>query len=329
MTRTIEVTTPGRIHCGLTSFGTSGRQHGGLGLMLDDVGVSLSVASAPTFQSSGPLRKRVDTFARHFASHQKLTSLPACHIEVLSTSPDHVGLGVGTQLGLAVCAGLAEWLELPWRDPQLLRAMSGRGRRSAIGTYGFLQGGLLFDAGKLPQETLGRLADRVEIPAEWRFVLVRQPEARGLAGSDESHAISELPPVPPSVTEELERLIQNEILPAARAADCDAFGSALFSYGHLAGECFAKAQGGPFATPAIETLVHRIRQLGIPGVGQSSWGPTVFAVTSCHAVAEKLVSDLQADNLYRNDEVVITKPNNSGCSVRVKLEGDQHVNDAN
>ena len=70
------------------------------------------------------------------------------------------------------------------------------------------------------------------------------------------------------------------MLPAIERADCSAFGDALYEFGRLAGECFAAAQGGPFANAFNERLVEAIRGYGVAGVGQSSWGPTVFAVVA-------------------------------------------------
>jgi predicted sugar kinase len=44
------------------------------------------------------------------------------------------------------------------------------------------------------------------------------------------------------------------------------------------GDAFAPAQGGRYASAAVADCVTRLRAAGVRGVGQSSWGPTVFAV---------------------------------------------------
>jgi len=317
MTREVAITTPARLHFGLTSLGGDGRQFGGLGMMVEGAGVSLRISQADTFAATGALADRVSDFAGTFAAYHQLPALPCCQVEVLASPPDHVGLGVGTQLGLAVVAGLSEWLGTPWRDATLLSQVSGRGQRSAIGTHGFLQGGLLLDAGKLADEPVGQLADRVELPIDWRFVLIRQPALHGLAGTAETKAMSAVPHVPLAVTKSLQQLISEKVLPAARAADWQAFSEAIYDYGHLAGECFAAAQGGPFASPAIASLVEYIRQLGYPGAGQSSWGPTVFAVATDQAAADSLVAELRQQPAYHDYVFTVTKANNSGATVDV------------
>ena len=42
---------------------------------------------------------------------------------------------------------------------------------------------------------------------------------------------------------------------------------------------FAPAQGGPYARPAVESIVRYLESRGPHGVGQSSWGPTLYAFT--------------------------------------------------
>ena len=80
------------------------------------------------------------------------------------------------------------------------------------------------------------------------------------------------------------------MLPAAAANDCDAFGESVYRYGVRAGMCFAQQQGGPFANPQLQDWVAAIRRRGVRGVGQSSWGPTLFALLPSQADAEELVT---------------------------------------
>ncbi|MCO6456660.1 MAG: hypothetical protein J5I93_15285, partial [Pirellulaceae bacterium] len=103
----VRVSAPSRLHFGLLSFGGSGRQFGGVGAMIRQPGVRLRVTAAAGFESLGPHGDRVRQVARSWAEHYRLAGLPPCVIEVNSAPPLHVGLGVGTQLGLAVAAGLS------------------------------------------------------------------------------------------------------------------------------------------------------------------------------------------------------------------------------
>ncbi len=159
-----------------------------------------------------------------------------------------------------------------------------------------------------------RLKRRLEIPADWRIVLVRAEHRRGLAGPHEADAFARLPPVPEAITRELWQITEREMLPAIERFDCDAFGEAVYQFGRLAGECFAAVQGGPYADAAIAGLVERIRNHGIRGVGQSSWGPTVFAICRSRAEAESLVEWLR--ECVERHEITIANPNNFGAVIR-------------
>ena len=64
------------------------------------------------------------------------------------------------------------------------------------------------------------------------------------------------------------------------------FGSALSELQRNVGSAFAPMQGGTYASPRSESIVAELHELGMPGVGQSSWGPTLYAF-SAFAEAEQ------------------------------------------
>jgi beta-ribofuranosylaminobenzene 5'-phosphate synthase len=65
-------------------------------------------------------------------------------------------------------------------------------------------------------------------------------------------------------------------MPAVVEADLTRFGEALEEIQRRVGEGFAPAQGGTFARPEFEVIVEAMRLEGLKGVGQSSWGPTLY-----------------------------------------------------
>jgi predicted sugar kinase len=159
------------------------------------------------------------------------------------------------------------------------------------------------------------LAHRVEIPSPWRFVLILPTSERGLAGPDEADAFDRLSAVPEEVTRELWRIVEEELLPAVQRSDCGAFGDAAYRFGRLAGECFAAVQGGPFASREIAQLIEKIRDFGVPGVGQSSWGPTVFAICSSDVEAQELKRWLTAHTEPSERKVCVANPCNQGAAI--------------
>jgi beta-ribofuranosylaminobenzene 5'-phosphate synthase len=316
MMRTVQVRAPCRLHFGLFGFGrSSGPQWGGVGLMAEPPTVNLSIEPAAKFTVSGSFAERAEQFVMAAARQWELAATPACHIHV-EAPREHTGLGVGTQLGLSIAAGLRRFLNLPPLPAEALAASVGRGRRSAVGTHGFLHGGLIVEAGKESGQQLGTLSQRVAVPAGWRFVLISPSEQRGLSGDTESDAFARLPAVPGEITQELWRLTEEEMLPAVERSDCAAFGEAVYHFGRFAGKCFASVQGGPFASDEVARLVDAIRDHGIDGVGQSSWGPTVFAIVPNEADARALADWLHTEMRLPRDTITIAGANNRGAVIR-------------
>ncbi len=307
----IRVTTGSRLHFGLIGLGADApRRFGGVGLMVERPGLSLRAEDAAAWSASGPLAERALVFARRFAESigrdrpQRLT--------VEQAPPEHVGLGTGTQLGLAVVRALAAAWNLDLTTDELARH-AGRGLRSALGVYGFEEGGFLVDGGKRDSEGLAPLLVRTSFPEEWRVILAAPVVAPGLHGPDEMRAFAELTAsaATPSQTDVLCRLVLLGLLPALADRDGPAFGAALYEFNRRVGEVFATAQGGAYAGPVVTELVDWFRRQGVCGVGQSSWGPTVFAVVN----DEERGRDL-AERLTRagNVDVVVTPARNRGAT---------------
>ena len=57
---------------------------------------------------------------------------------------------------------------IAWLTPAELAQSVGRGLRSAVGTYGFVHGGMIAERGKLPGEVISPLDARVVLPEDWR-----------------------------------------------------------------------------------------------------------------------------------------------------------------
>jgi beta-ribofuranosylaminobenzene 5'-phosphate synthase len=315
MTHAVRVRAPCRLHFGMFGFGRPDQpQFGGVGVMVEPPAVEIEITPASRFTVSGTLPERVQQFANLAARAWHLPAVPPCEINARTPS-DHVGLGVGTQVALAVAAGLRRFLELPELSAESLAVDVGRGTRSAVGTHGFQRGGLIVDAGHTPGQSVGTLARRVKIPSPWRFVLVLPANERGLAGPSEADAFARLPSVPDGVTRQLWRIVGDQMLPAIERSDCGTFGDAAYQFGRLAGECFTAVQGGPFASREIAQLIEIIRGFGIPGVGQSSWGPTVFAICSSDVEALSLRHWLSTRKELSNREVWVARPSNQGAVI--------------
>ena len=312
----VTVTAPSRLHFGLYAFADSEWAYGGVGAMIDRPGLRLVLKPADQFEAGGLLAERVEAFAKLAAANFGWAEPPCCQITVETAPAEHVGLGLGTQLGLAVAAGLNGFVGNDPLPPEQLAVAVGRGKRSAVGTHGFELGGMILDGGHEEGQPIGRLMLHVDLPTDWRFLLVTLPASEGLSGSTERTAFANLPPIPPKITGHLLKIAIEQLAPAAQRNDFAWFASSVSEYGRLAGGCYAGVQEGPFASLEIADLVERLVELGVRGYGQSSWGPTVFSVLPSQSAAESLQAELQADPTYCTAATLITAPSQTGYAIR-------------
>lgn len=266
------VVAPSRLHFGLLHVPADptspGHHFGGCGLMIDRPGVAVWVEPSDDWHGEGPSAARAVEFA------QRVTTTPH-RVTVERCPPEHVGLGVGTSLGLAVAKAMR-----PDLSATQLAPLIGRGERSGVGLYGFELGGFVVDGGKAAGSALPELVSRHEFPADWRVALITPDQPSRWSGKKEQAVFSR-----PRVREEASRsaermrhLLSDELLPALTARDFARFSEAVYEYNRAAGLPFAADQGGVYAGEIVTSLVEAIRELGVVGVGQSSWGPAVFAL---------------------------------------------------
>ena len=305
------VSAPSRLHFGLLHVpagepgdtSVSPRRFGGLGLMLASPRVTVRVELGGQWSCEGPSADRAEAFARRVA--------PAgicCRVIVDECPPEHAGLGVGTQLGLAVVEAARRELGLPDASAVELARLAGRGERSAIGVHGSRRGGFLFDAGKLPTQAVGTVLATVPFP-DWPVLFLRPPDDVAWSGDAERHAFARQRTATAGVSARLGQLAYSGVWPALLEGDYASFGNALHEYNRLAGEPFAGDQGGAYASPAIAATVARLRELGVTAAGQSSWGPTVFGICSSKGQAEAVRHEL------RGVDVQVTAADNAGRTV--------------
>lgn len=319
--RKVHVTAKSRLHFGLMSFGRSdARQYGGVGVMVAKPSTKLTFSANDRLEATGPSSSRALEFAERVARALKIDGTLGCRIDILEAPRPHTGLGSGTQLGLSVARGMFELFGKSGADKFELARAAGRAGRSAVGTFGFDLGGLIFERGRFDGESRSELLARVAIPEDWRFVLICPSGQQGLSGEPERRAFAQLPPVPQETTFKLHYEASDHLMPAAARGDFDTFSRSLYRYGCLAGMCFAEHQGSAFASSELNNLVEEIRSLGVQGVGQSSWGPTLFAILPSQDAADDFACQLRKllGREENNLEITITEADNSGVQIEVE-----------
>ncbi|MGH7631883.1 MAG: beta-ribofuranosylaminobenzene 5'-phosphate synthase family protein [Gemmatimonadales bacterium] len=282
------VEAPARLHFGVLDLhGGLGRRFGGLGAAIPAPSLLLEAAPSARMEARGPDAERAAALGEQ--ARERLGTGGAL-IRVHRAIPAHAGLGSGTQLGLAVARALAELYGID-ADAPTLAAATGRGRRSAIGTYAFDGGGFIVEGGRTPgRDGVAPLLGRYPVPASWRYVVAIPEGPPGLSGDAEAEAFRQLPPPDLGEVERVAHLVLMQLLPSLVESDLDGFGAALSEIQRITGGWFAPGQGGVFAPGSTGMLVERFRAAGAPGVGQSSWGPTAYAIVDGQELAQRLAS---------------------------------------
>jgi beta-RFAP synthase len=309
------IITGSRLHFGPLAWKPRrGRDFGGWGVMLETPRTVVRVARIDASTQSRAVahsQHRADGMLSRVLESLAPDEPAGLRVIVDEEPPPHCGFGSGTQLALAIAAGVYALADRPRPPAPELSRIVGRGLRSAVGIHGFDLGGLIVDAGKRTGDDIGQLAARVAIPDEWRFVLVRPPVATGLTGDKEATAFNDLPSFSDALSDRLSRIVLTEVLPAVQSRDRAAFAAALDEYGTLVGEAFTPCQGG-VVHPASMPIWQALRNRGFKGIAQTSWGPTLSVVCDSEAHAGKTATAIR--EMAPSADIQIARPRNDGAT---------------
>ncbi|MEZ6047332.1 MAG: hypothetical protein R3C11_17470 [Planctomycetaceae bacterium] len=320
MNRALTLKTGSRLHFGPLSYRPQeGRHFGGCGVMISEPGVEFFVREAATDRIEGEGGERVERFLHRLRDYfAGRFTIPPVEIQIRQMLPSHVGLGSGTQTGLAVAQALAIISRQSNVKVEELARAVGRGARSAIGINGFMRGGLFVEGGKRTEHELGTPVTRLELPSDWCFLIVRPQRIAGLHGEAEKKAFDQLGPMPEETTARLCKCLVMDLLPAIVSHDYAAAGNSLYEYGATAGQFFAPVQGGIFASSQMQQVAELLQSEAVPGVGQSSWGPTLFALMQHRDQAEFWKQRLAELDVGQGTTIEIGEPLNHGALIEVE-----------
>jgi beta-RFAP synthase len=242
-------------------------------------------------------------------------------VDILDVVPAHAGLGSGTQLALAVAAGIRHLHGLSL-DIQGDALYLGRGARSGAGMGLFQVGGLVVDGGNAKNGLPAPIVSHLRFPDHWRVIVVLDPARRGIHGSEEIDAFTRLPPFPASDAGRLCRLVIMKMLPAVVEEDIVSFGSAITEIQSCVGGYFAPAQGGSaFTSPDVAAVLDALASEGAVGIGQSSWGPTGFAFAASEEEASRLAGVARAHLRGRDLDIRVCAGFNRAAEIAVHSVG--------
>ncbi|MDT3434885.1 beta-ribofuranosylaminobenzene 5'-phosphate synthase family protein [Haloarcula sp. 1CSR25-25] len=316
------VTTAARLHFGFQNLSLAHeRLYGGVGLALDEPRLTVEATRAATVKCDDAatepyVRRVVDAL-----------DVPGAAVSVEERFPRHVGLGSGTQLSLATLIAVVRAYDRT-ADARTYAPQLGRGGRSGVGVAAFEAGGFVVDGGHPTERFTAEppaegdwevppVLAHHDVPADWRFVVVVPDTDPGQSGSAEDQSMrGAVERADPGIADEISTLLTRRVLPAIATRDHNEFGQAAARLGRLNGAWYADEQGGVYRPPA-GALVDSLSSVPvISGAGQSSWGPTVWGLTTAEyepAAREAGVLALEAAGVEGTVHVVA--PRNTGASL--------------
>jgi beta-ribofuranosylaminobenzene 5'-phosphate synthase len=307
----MKIKTPSRIHMTLLDMNASlGRIDGGIGLALEEPFIQISAKEADEITAKGPLKERAEDAAKKVFEALKLDGGVKINIE--SAYPQHVGLGSGTQVGLAVGMAVCKLYQkdMPVRE---LAKIIGRGGTSGIGVAAFESGGFILDGGHSKKEKKDFLPSSASIASpppvlarydfpDWKIAIVL-PKAKGdFSGAREIDIFQKFCPIPPGEVEKLSRLILMKVLPSILEEDIKAFGQSVNEIQKIGFKGIEIA----LQTSKIKALMDECKEHSY-GVGLSSFGPAIYCILKDEKGLKNSIKD--------KAEIIITKANNVGVVI--------------
>jgi beta-ribofuranosylaminobenzene 5'-phosphate synthase len=285
----VRVMSSARLHMGFFDMhGGLGRRFGSIGLSIQSPQLQVSVRRAEQWQAQGEDSQRAMQIAQTLMANTPHSNAnQVAEIQVEQAIPAHAGLGSGTQLALAIGAALNRLFNLKLSLAQIAQ-LTQRATRSGIGLGTFELGGLIVDGGRADGTLVPPVISRMHFP-DWPILLISQPGFLGVHGQTETQAFQALPPFSESVAQTLCREVLMRAMPALQEKNLEQFGLAIQQLQAACGDYFAPAQGGHrYASPQMREALTMLQQQGVVCFGQSSWGPTGFAILPDMNTAQRL-----------------------------------------
>ena len=324
--QTVNLTSYARLHMGFFDLhGGIGRKFGSIGLTLAEPSMRLSAKLSDEVKvdavSTVPvaLLEKVERTSKDLL--QQLNLQGGLHLHLHSHIPTHAGLGSGTQMALSIGTVVSRLYGLGLSTAEIA-GLTARGGRSGIGIAAFNVGGVLIDGGLAttehkPNQSLRvpPLLARYDWPLDWRIILILDTDSVGVHGKQEKEAFKHLPAFPAHVAAELCRYTLMQIMPALVEHDLESFGKGLQVLQARIGDYFAPVQGGRYASQSVAAVLAYLDSTGVACFGQSSWGPTGFAICENAIEAERTVQNLK--EIFKNSGLtyLICSARNAGAHV--------------
>ncbi len=207
---------------------------------------------------------------------------------VVDPLPLHSGFGSGTRHALAIARGVVNLAKIRVSTIRLARIL-GRGSRSMMGTLLFGKGGFAADNGD-------KIAS-VSFPAHWRVAIIEPaPDHRPAFvahGEIERDIFDDIAPCSGKAAIKVVDSVSDMIM-AVEQGDFTLFEKSVRQLQKSASRQFSKHQRGPASSPSGVAVLKYLHRMGVLACGQSSWGPTIFAIVPSESDAKTLAEKIGA-----------------------------------
>ena len=293
MEKRIRISTPSRIHLGFLELDNSSeRIFGSIGLTISKFENIIEISKNKKFQiiSNNPNTKR--RIEEMIIVLKKNYQINECKIEILKTIPQHIGLGSGTQLTLAIGSLISEFNNLNL-NPKNISSIFGRGLRSGIGIQSFKSGGFIVDCGKQRRSnSIPPVFFNSKWPREWKIILIFDNSKVGVSGKNETQEFKKIAMTHPKICKENCKALLMQILPGLMEKNFYFFTKGLQTIQENMSKVFYSNKK-KYTSQKIEKIFKFLIKKKITGFGQTSWGPTGFIFCENKKKRNELFSELE------------------------------------
>ena len=311
---TIQIISPARLHFGFLEINNNQSDNllGGIGLSIDKFHTKITMKRNSKITVKGKSLNKASLFLNTFCRKKKIK--PNFFLSIEQSSPQHIGLGSGTQLALSIGRAISYLSNLNLNTKKIAQILN-RSYRSNVGLMNFNHGGFLIDL-KIKNKFFTNV-DKVFFPEDWKIILIKDTK-QGLHGKNEIDAFKKIRSFPKINHIKLTDLVLFKIYPSLIENNFNEFSKSITKLQNIMGKYFHIFQNGMFSSSEVSDVLNFLRKENVSGYGQTSWGPTGFAFFSNIKKAEKMKLKLKKRfSSCKNLEFIICSGKNSGANIQL------------
>ncbi len=314
------ISAPAHLHVGNIDLnGEIGRLFGTLGFTILWPRHILHIKKCRDVEIKG---RNTDLFSELVHRLKERYDLPGICININTTIPCHVGMGCTTAAVLSIIDAYRIIYNINIDTTEALLSL-GRSHISALGYYSYSLGGAILDGGyriDKKGKSIPPLIARYNIPSKWRFLIILPYKPLDVIlkiKSREDRILSSMKKADRKQAEENSHIVLMKILPSLAEKDLHSLMESLVKFNENLGKTYWKTyQGGTYCCKIVEDGIKLLKEIGLRGGIQSSWGPTFYTITRAEEEARR--ASLIIGKWLKEvggGEIYITPPDNKGARI--------------